>query len=106
MTYDTSNNRLYVYNSGWYGIQLTTTPSPFIEENKIRSRSGSIISLHSEKSERDNILFEIDKLAAMKPDKYRDYMDTIDKLVKMKRSLTDMESDDPDVDREWELNTQ
>ena len=60
-----------MYNAGWWSAEIKIE-----EEEKARSRAGSVTTVNSEKSE---TLFVLDKLAKMKPDKYKEYMDMIDK---------------------------
>ena len=101
--YDTTDNRLYVYNSGWWWVGTSNLPlsseSKIDVEKKVRSRASSVASIDSDKSEKTEILFEIEKLAKMDPGKYKEYMDTIDKLVKMRRGWSDLEDEQ---DEEWE----
>ena len=100
MTYDTTNDRLYVYNGGWKWVAypsalLLTSSTPVVEvkekERKIRSRSGSTDSMYSEKESTSFLTEEIGKLARLPEERYRAYMQMIDRCVKMRRAFGDLE---------------
>ena len=95
-----SKQLIVKFACGWNEVTTST------EDKKIvRSRSASVVSLYSDKSEKESTLLEINKLAKLKADKVRSYLDEVYRLVRLKQSLEDLESNESDdVDREWELN--